>query len=49
MESNSINPKIDVALEKGVSNLLTKKFIYEKITDDKETKFQFQLVTASIF
>jgi len=44
-----MNPKIDVALEKGINSLLTKKFIYEKTTDDNETRFQFQLVTASIF
>jgi hypothetical protein len=26
-----------------------KKFIYEKTTDESETKFQVQLVTESIF
>jgi hypothetical protein len=38
-----------VALEKGINSLFIKKFIYEKTTDDSETKFQVQLVTESIF
>jgi hypothetical protein len=49
IESNNINPIIDVALEKGMSSLLTKKFMYEKTTDDSETRFHVQLVTESIF
>jgi hypothetical protein len=40
---------MDVTLEKGITSLLTKKFKYEKIVPDKDTKFQPQLVTASIF
>ena len=49
IDSSSINPIIDVALEKGINNLFTKKFMYEKTTDDSETRFQVQLVTESIF
>jgi hypothetical protein len=44
-----MNPIIDVTLEKGNINLLTKKLRYEKTIEDKETKFQLQFVTASIF
>jgi hypothetical protein len=40
---------MEVTLENGKTSLFTKKFRYEKIIDDKETKFQLQLVTASIF
>jgi len=40
---------IDVTLEKGNTSLLTKKFKYENIIDDNETKFQLQFVTTSIF
>lgn len=49
MDNSNINPSIEVALEKGINNLFMKKFKYEKTTEDSETKFQFQLVTASIF
>jgi hypothetical protein len=45
----SIKPMIDVTEEKGSTNLLTKKFIYEKIIEERETKFQVQFVTISIF
>jgi hypothetical protein len=38
-----------VALEKGINSLLMKKLIYEKTTDESETKFQVQLVTESMF
>jgi hypothetical protein len=37
-----------VTLENGKTNLFTKKFKYEKTTPERETKFQPQLVTASI-
>ena len=40
---------MDVTLEKGKTNLFTKKFKQEKIIDDNETKFQLQLVIISIF
>jgi hypothetical protein len=40
---------IEVTLEKGITKRFTKKFKYEKITPDNETKFQPQFVTASIF
>jgi hypothetical protein len=46
---NSIKPIIDVTLEKGKTSLFTKKFAYEKIIEERETKFQVQLVTISIF
>jgi len=49
MVMKSINPMIEVTLEKGITNLLTKKFRYEKIVPDNETRFHPQLVTASIF
>jgi hypothetical protein len=49
MDNKSIKPSIEVALEKGIKSLFMKKFKYEKTTEDNETKFQFQLVTASIF
>jgi len=49
IDMKSIKPIIEVTLEKGITNLLTKKFKYEKITPDRETKFQPQEVTASIF
>jgi hypothetical protein len=42
-----MKPIMEVTLEKGKTNLFTKKFKYEKTTPDKETKFQPQLVTAS--
>jgi hypothetical protein len=38
----------DVTLEKGNTNLLTKKFKYEKNTPDNETKFHPQATIASI-
>ena len=40
---------MEVTLEKGNTSLFTKKFKYEKIIDDNETKFQVQFVTMSIF
>ena len=40
---------MDVTLEKGKTSLLTKKFKYEKIIDESETKFQLQFVTTSMF
>jgi len=40
---------MEVTLEKGKTSLFTKKFKYEKIIDDNETKFQLQFVTTSIF
>jgi hypothetical protein len=40
---------IEVTLEKGKTRRFTKKFKYEKITPEREIKFQPQLVTASIF
>jgi hypothetical protein len=46
---NNINPIIDVTLEKGKTSLFTKKFAYENIIDESETKFQVQFVTISIF
>jgi len=49
MDKKSINPMIEVTLENGNTSLFTKKFRYEKIIDDSETRFQLQLVTASIF
>jgi hypothetical protein len=49
IDNSNIKPNIDVALEKGISNLFMKKFIYEKTTDESETKFQVQLVTESMF
>ena len=49
MVSKSINPKIEVTLEKGNNNLLTKKFKYEKTSDESEIKFQVQFVIISIF
>jgi hypothetical protein len=49
MDKSNINPSIEVALEKGISNLFTKKFMYEKTTEESEIKFQVQLVTESIF
>jgi hypothetical protein len=49
MLNSNINPKIDVTLEKGKSNLFTKKFKYENIKDDNDIKFQVQFVIISIF
>lgn len=40
---------IDVTEEKGNTNLFTKKFTYENIIEDNETKFHVQFVTISIF
>jgi hypothetical protein len=40
---------MDVTLENGKTNLLTKKFKYEKIIEDKETIFQVQFVITSMF
>jgi hypothetical protein len=37
-----------VTLEKGITNLFTKKFRKEKYVPDRETKFHPQLVTVSI-
>jgi hypothetical protein len=47
--SNSIKPMMEVTLEKGRTNLFTKKFAYENIIEDNETRFQVQFVTISIF
>jgi hypothetical protein len=47
--NNNINPMTDVTLENGKINRLKKKFKYEKKIPDKETIFQLQLETASIF
>jgi len=49
MVTKSIKPIIDVTLEKGKTSRLTKKFRYEKTTPESETRFQLQLVTASMF
>jgi hypothetical protein len=38
-----MNPIIEVTLENGKTKRFTKKFKYEKIIDDNETKFQLQL------
>jgi hypothetical protein len=46
---SSINPIIEVTLEKGKTRRFTKKFAYEKIIEDNETRFQVQFVTISIF
>ena len=46
---NSMKPIIDVTLEKGNTKRFTKKFKYEKIIDDNETKFHVQFVTISMF
>jgi len=40
---------IEVTLENGKTNLLTKILRYEKKTPDAETKFQPQTEIASIF
>ena len=42
---NNIKPIIEVTLENGKSNRFTKKFKYEKTNEDKDIKFQLQLVT----
>ena len=47
--NTSINPIIDVTLEKGKIKRLIKMFKYEKTTPDKEIKFQPQVEIASIF
>jgi hypothetical protein len=44
-----MNPIIEVTLENGKTKRFTKKFKYEKIIDDNETKFQLQLVIISMF
>ena len=49
MHISSIKPKIEVTLENGISNLLTKKLRYEKMMEDSEIRLKFQLVTASMF
>ena len=49
MDIINIKLIIDVTLEKGKTNLLTKKFKYEKIIELNETRFQVQLVIASVF
>jgi len=49
IDIKSINPIIEVTLEKGMTNLFTKKFKYEKMTPESETKFHPQEVTASMF
>jgi hypothetical protein len=46
---NNIKPITDVTLEKGNTSLFTNKFKYEKIIDDKDTRFQLQLAIISIF
>jgi hypothetical protein len=45
----SIKPMIEVTLEKGKIRRFTKKFKYEKKTPERETRFQLQLETASMF
>jgi hypothetical protein len=45
----SMKPIIEVTLEKGITKRFTKKFKYENITPESETRFHPQLVTASIF
>jgi len=42
IQSNNINPIIDVTLWNGKINRLTKKFKYEKIIDDNETKEEIE-------
>jgi hypothetical protein len=49
IDMKSIKPIIEVTLEKGMTSRLTKKFKYEKMTPERETKFHPQEVTASIF
>jgi len=49
IDIKSMKPMIEVTLENGITNLLTKKFKYEKMTPDRETKFHPQEVTASMF
>jgi hypothetical protein len=44
-----MKPNIDVTLENGNKSLLTKKFTYEKISDETEIRFQVQLVIISMF
>ena len=44
-----MKPIIEVTLENGITKRFTKKFKYEKMTPERETKFHPQLVTASIF
>jgi hypothetical protein len=39
---------IDVTEEKGSTNLFTKKFAYENIIEDNETRFHVQFVTIYI-
>jgi len=46
--SINIKPTTDVAVENGKTNLLTKKFKYDKKTPEKEIKFHPQFDTASI-
>jgi hypothetical protein len=46
---SNIKPIIDVTLEKGRTSLFTKKFAYENIIEDNETRFQVQFVTISMF
>jgi len=49
MVSKSINPIMDVTLEKGKTKRLTKALRYEKIVPERDIKFHAQLVTASKF
>jgi hypothetical protein len=49
MANNNIKPIIEVTLLKGRINLFTKKFKYEKIIEDKDTKLKLQLVIISKF
>ena len=44
-----MKPIIEVTLENGSIKRFTKKFKYEKIKEDNETRFHVQLVTTSIF
>ena len=46
---SSIKPIIEVTLEKGRTSRFTKKFAYENIIEDRETRFQVQFVTMSMF
>jgi hypothetical protein len=49
MVKKSINPIMDVTLENGKTNLLTKKFKKENIVPEKETRFQPQTDIPSKF
>ena len=48
MDIKSINPIIEVTLEKGKTKRFTKKFKYEKIAPDNEIRLNVHPLTASI-